>query len=202
MGKLITISRDYGCGALELSKVMAKGLGYEYLDNALIIDLAKKMKTSEGELKSYEDGTSIGLFKFINRYMTDALVKTILGDDFSYVDDKSYKAALEGFFSDLADQGNVVVVGRAAQCILGDRDDVVRIRLVAPMEYRKRFLVAKQKVSLVDAGHILAKKDKERVAYHNALFFSYFNDPTLYHATINLGVVPQDTAIGMIKALL
>ena len=64
MGKAITISKYYGCGAVEVARKLSKELGYDYIDKSIVVDLAKKMKTSAGKMSTYEDGVSLGLFKF------------------------------------------------------------------------------------------------------------------------------------------
>ena len=202
MGKAITISRDYGCGAVELAQKLAKDLGYDYIDKALVVDLAKKMKTSEGELTSYEDGSSLGLFKIINEFMTAAKVQTILSDDFGYVNNDGYRVGLEGLMKDLADRGNVVIVGRGGQIILQNRPDVVHVRLIASMEFKKDFLASKTAITKEEAEAIITAKEEERKQYHLKMFDRYHNDPTLYHSTINLGLVNQRNAMEMIKELL
>ncbi len=202
MGKSITISRDYACGAVELARMLARELGYEYIDKNLVIDLAKKMNTSAGEVSSYEDGKSLGLFKSINEFMTTAKVQTILSKDFGYVDNEGYRIALQGLMADLADRGNVVIVGRGGQCILQDRPDVVRIHLIAPLEFKKSFLSAKAGITKGEAETIIKAKEDERRQYHEKMFNRYHNDPTLYHVTINLGLINQTTAIDLIRKLL
>ncbi|HOO37257.1 MAG TPA: cytidylate kinase-like family protein [Deltaproteobacteria bacterium] len=202
MGKAITISRDYGCGGVELARTLAKELGYEYIDKSIVVDLAKKMNTSEGEVSSYEDGSSLKLFKVINEFMTAAKVQTILSNDFGYVNNDGYRIGLEGLMKELADQGSVVIVGRGGQCILHNRPDVVHVRLIAPMEYKKEFYAAKSAITKDEAEAIITAKEEERKQYHLKMFDRYHNDPTLYHATINLGLVNQRYAIDMIKVLL
>lgn len=202
MGKSITISRDYGCGAVELAQALANDLGYEYIDKSLVVDLAKKMKTSEGEITSYEDGISLGLFKFIDKFMTTAKVKNILSDDFGYVDNEGYRIALEGLMADLADRGSVVIVGRGGQIILQNRPDVIHVRLIGSLEYKKGFLAAKSGMTREEAETLIKAKEDERRKYHEKMFNRYHNDPTLYHVMINLGQVNQAKAIEIVKELL
>ena len=202
MSKAITISRDYGCGALELSKELAKDLGYEYIDKTIVVDLAKKMKTSEGEVRALEEGRSYGLFKFIEKFMTRATVKTVLSTDLGYVDDEGYRTGLRELMNDLADLGNVVILGRGGQCVLENRTDVIHLRFVAPVEFRKEFLSAKSGISKEEAESLIKQKDQDRNMYMEKMFSKYTNDPTLYHLTINLALVNHATAIDMVKKLL
>lgn len=202
MGKAIAISRDFGCGGLELARALAQELGYAYLDKALIVELAQKLRTSEGEISSFEDGKSLGLFNFVSKYMTSAMVKGILGDDFGYVDLQNYRLALEGLMNDLADRGDVVIVGRGGQCILQNRSDVLRVGVIASVDYRRRFIANKQGITEEEAQYIISVRDHEQKKYHEVMFSRDNDDATLYHVIINLEQVDQDSAATVIKALL
>ena len=46
---------------------------------------------------------------------------------------KAYRQALAQVMAELAVQGNTVIVGRAGQVILGQRADVLHVRVVAPL---------------------------------------------------------------------
>ena len=70
------------------------------------------------------------------------------------------------------------------------------------MEYKKEFYAAKSAITKDEAEAIITAKEEERKQYHLKMFDRYHNDPTLYHATINLGLVNQRYAIDMIKVLL
>ncbi len=202
MGKAVTISKDFGCGALEMAKTLAAEMGYEYIDKALILELAKKMKTSCGEISSFEDGKSLAMFKFVSKYMTSAHVKKILSDDLGYVDDSSYCSALEGMMGELADRGNVVIVGRGGQCILHGREDVIHVRCIAPLDYKKIFLAEKQEMTRPEAESLIQEKEEQSRKYIEKLFSRYINDPTLYHITFNMAEIPQHSVVSMIRSLL
>jgi len=202
MGKAITLTKNYGCGGIELARSLAEDLGYEYIDKTLVVELARKMHTSEGEISSYEDGTTIPLFRFISKFMTSAKVKTILSDDFGYVDEDSYRLALEELMNDLADRGDVIIVGRGGQCILHDRPDVIHLRLVAPMDYKKKFLASKLGIPKEEAGKMIDHKEQERSRYIKVMFDKEDEDATLYHLALNLALVDKDAAKEIIKKLL
>jgi cytidylate kinase len=204
MGKAITISREHGCGGLELGKALAEDLGYEYIDKSIVVDLAKKMKTSQGMVSSLEDGGYLSLFKFINKFIGESTVQTIVSQskDLAYVNSEKYRAGLHGLMTDLADRGNVVIVGRGGQSILKNRADVVHVRVVAPLEFKKKFLAAKASISLQEAETMIRSKEDERRKYHEKMFNGSNTDPTLYHVVINMGLVSRPIAIEMIKKLL
>ena len=204
MGKAITISREHGCGGIELGKALAESLGYEYIDKSIVVDLAKKMKTSQGMVSSLEDGDYLSLFKFINKFVGESTIQTIVSQskDLAYVNSEKYRAGLHGLMNDLADRGNVVIVGRGGQFILRNRADVVHVRVVAPLEYKKKFLASKASISLQDAETIIKAKEEERRKYHEKMFNGSNTDPTLYHIIINIALVTRPIAVEIIQKLL
>jgi cytidylate kinase len=204
MGKAITISREHGCGGLELAKALAQNLGYEYIDKSLVVDLAKKMKTSPEVLSPLEDGEYLSLFKFISKFISESTIQTIVSQskDMAYVNSEKYRAGLYGLMNDLADRGNVVIVGRGGQCILRNRADVVHVRAVAPLEFKKKFLASKMSISIEEAQAAIKAKEDERRKYHEKMFGQDNSNPELYHMVINLGLVSRPLAVEMIKKLL
>ena len=194
MGKAITISREHGCGGIELGKALAESLGYEYIDKSIVVGLAEKMKTSG------EDGGYLSLFKFINKFTGESTATNIVSQskDLAYVNSEKYRAGLHGLMNDLADRGNVVIVGRGGQFILRNRADVVHVRVVAPLEYKKKFLASKASIPLQEAETIIKAKEEERRKYHEKMFNGSNTDPTLYHIIINIALVTRPIAVEMI----
>ena len=47
MGKIITISREFGSGGRELGKRLADALGYDYYDKEIITHISNKVGLSE-----------------------------------------------------------------------------------------------------------------------------------------------------------
>jgi cytidylate kinase len=204
MGKSITISREHGCGGIELARALADSLGYEYIDKSIVVDLAKKMGTSPGMVSSLEDGGYLALASFISKFISESTIQTIVSQskDLAYVNSEKYRAGLHGLMNDLADRGNVVILGRGGQCILQNRADVVHVRAVAHLEFKKKFLASKVSITLREAETIIKAKEEERRKYHEKMFNQDHTDPKLYHAVINLGMVNRPVAVEMIKKLL
>ncbi len=204
MGKAITVSREYGCGGIELGRALAESIGYEYIDKVMVVNLAKKMNTSPGMVSSLENGEYLALSKYIGKFISETTIQTVVSHskDMAYVNSDKYRVALESLMYDLADRGGVVIVGRGGQCILKDRADVVHVRAVAPLEFKKKFLAAKRSVSLEEAEITITAKEEERRKYHEKMFNLDSSDPALYHAVFNLGFISRPIAVEMIKKLL
>ncbi len=62
---VITISRQVGAGGVTLGQRLAKRLGYRYVDNEIIEQVAEKVRVSSDEVRGFEKSGFIGLMEFI-----------------------------------------------------------------------------------------------------------------------------------------
>jgi cytidylate kinase len=79
-----------------------------------------------------------------------------------------------------------VIVGRGAQCILQDREDVFRAFVYGP--WRERAVrVCRRPISASDAERSIRSADDERAHYIKTYFGRDWKDPALYHLMISSG---------------
>ena len=119
MGKrIITISREFGSGGRFIGEETAKKLGITYYDKNIINEIAEKSGLSpEYVQESAELSPKKGLFAyaFAGRDITGKSI-----EDMVY--EAQRKVILE-----LADRESCVIIGRNADYILKDRDDVLNV---------------------------------------------------------------------------
>jgi cytidylate kinase len=111
---------------------------------------------------------------------------------------RAYRRQIERIILELADQGNVVIVGRGGQVVLRGRPDVLHVRVVAPPEVRVAWLQQEKGLSLEAAQTGLAQRDKSRAGFLRRSFKIQVNDPTLYHLTLNTGFLDLSQAATVI----
>jgi len=189
---VVTISRSFGTGAREIGQGIAKDLGYTYLDKDLFNILSKKMHIPPGELEDLE----VKNWKK-QKILTD-LVRTrypkLIAKE---IDEEHYMKSIAMLIRELADQDNIIIVGRGGQCILAERPDTYHFRLIADMEDRVHFL---KKISKFDhvSDEILVKmiekEDRLRKSYMEDHFHADWDEPSLYHLIINLSRVSVSLA--------
>ena len=59
MGKIITVSREFGSGGRELGKRLADELGFSYYDREIVITLAERTGLDESFVEKQLEGDSI-----------------------------------------------------------------------------------------------------------------------------------------------
>jgi cytidylate kinase len=98
----------------------------------------------------------------------------------------------------LADRGNVIIIGRAANVITRGLNYAFHVRLVGSLEKR---LAHVQQVTGLDGNAALdyiRKEDRGRQRYLKKYFEADLDNPLLYHLVINTDLVSYDRAAAMI----
>ena len=94
----------------------------------------------------------------------------------------------------LAGLGNVILVGRGANVILGHRPEAFHVRLVAALESRVAHMAELRGTSKKAARSYVEAEDKARQRFIRRYFQVDVNDPLLYNLVINVDRVPIDEA--------
>jgi cytidylate kinase len=189
-GFTIALSREVGALATTVGRVLGQRLGWSVYDNELVERVARDMKLRTQLLESLDERPGnwvIDTFRAFssNRVITgfdyvEHLLQTVLG---------------------LAARGQCVIVGRgAAQVLSGDQ--VLRVRLVAPLEFRVG-VIARQ----LGEGHDAARRHIEKLEHARTAFVKehFRKDPTNpanYDLIVNTGVFTVEEAADLILAAL
>jgi len=81
--------------------------------------------------------------------------------------------------------GNVVIMGRGAHAILGRRDDVLRVFLYAPLNWRIHHVVDALQAAERDAAAEVERIDRARRAYLRDYYQVEWGDPKHYDLCID-----------------
>jgi cytidylate kinase len=85
----------------------------------------------------------------------------------------------------LAELGNVILVGRAANVITAQLNHVFHVRLVGSEAERLKLVAEYYRLSRKKALQLMKKEDRARKRYVRRYFHQDIDDPLLYHLTIN-----------------
>lgn len=100
----------------------------------------------------------------------------------------------------LAELGNVILIGRAANVITAKLPHVVHVKLVAPLEARLRHCQESYDMTAKAAREFCQREDEGRRRYLKKYFQADVENPLLYDLTINTGAVSFHTAAALIAA--
>ena len=156
--RIITISREFGSGGRFIGEEVAKKLGIAYYDKNVINEIAEKSGLSPEYIQeNAELSPKRGLFAY-----------AFAGRDITgkSVEDMVYEAQRQVIL-ELADKEPCVIIGRNADYILKDRDDVLNVFIHGDAPEKTQRIRQIYHVSEKDAVKMMADTDKRRMANYN-----------------------------------
>jgi cytidylate kinase len=126
------------------------------------------------------------------------LVERILKDERGYIDEKIYLDYLVLIIAQIADEGDVVILGRGSQYILNDHPDAFHLLMIDEFENRVRFLKEHYELSESRAAKVVRGEDKRRKALFQKLGKTDYDDPFLYHLVLNMSKLSLEEAKKMV----
>jgi hypothetical protein len=199
--QLITISREYGAGGSELGVLLGKELGWRVLDHELVQQLAARLRCEEGEVKAMDEHVP----SLLERLASAAVITApeLRVQSMPWVTDPDCIAvAAREVLLEAARQLPLIVVGHGGNCLFRGRQDVLRVRVIAPFEVRVQRVARRTGAAAAQAAHEVRRKDSDRQHYLQRYYQSKLNDPCEYDLQINTAVVPLEAASRLVLALL
>ena len=184
---IITISREFGSGGRTIGRMAAEKLGIPCYDQELI----EKIAEESGLLKTYVEEKSENV---PGGWLSFTTGRDIYGhslqDDLNRAQTKVIK--------ELAEQGPCVIIGRCADYILNDRDDLLKVFIHASMEKRAERIVNQYGERAEDPIQRLKEKDKQRKAYYQLYTDRKWGEMAHYHLALDSGVLGLETCAEII----
>lgn len=168
-GIIVTIAREHGSCGKRIAQLVAERMG--------VACYYKEMTA----LAAKEIGLDQQFVSDINENSPELLRSLYLSTDVV----QQAIVAQEQIIRKIADNGSCVIVGRAADYVLSDYRDVVRIFIHAPKEYRVK-KVMEMYGDTEEAGRkSIVRSDAARSAYYNSISGGQWGDPHSYDLCID-----------------
>lgn len=183
---LITVSRQYGAGGSEVARRVAEALGWRLVDNELVERVAARAGVPPAEVAELEERTP----SFVERLagVLAAATPELFPPPTGTVPELSEPTLVritERVVAEVAAEGRVVLVGRAAPAVLARERDALHVKLVASPAFRARMTAERLGVDVKEAERVVARTDARRERYHREHYGRDWNDPTHYHMVLN-----------------
>lgn len=198
---VITISREYGCPGNRIAETLTQILTnknhinggqdqWKWLSKEIIDDTAHKLKMTPSLINEIANKKERGFFENIALFFSDEYYPT----------DGKVQNTIAGFIHQAAEEGYVVLLGRAAEIITQNFTNAIHIKLFAPIDWRNEIVSIEENVSHSTAKKICAENDRQREAFRN--YFRGEKDPmSFYDMTFNCKTLSDDEIIEMILIL-
>jgi len=188
MSFIITIGRQYVSGGRFIGQELAKELNVPFYDNDLLAKAAVNSGIDEDVVKLYDEKKD-GVFS--------GFIPSLYGYDMT-MGQKVFLAQFE-VIKKIAAEGSAVIVGRCADYVLKDKENVVSVFIMAPEEDCVKRAVKYYGMDEKKAREYIKKTDKKRASYYNFYTDRKWSEASNYDLCINSNIGIKET-VDVIKA--
>lgn len=178
-GVIITISREHGSQGKKIGELVAKQLGIPYYykeltalaaaESGLDKEYIKKVSSNDGEQISQE------------LYLTTSPAKYAI-------------EAQDAVLKEIATQGSCVIVGRAADYVLRDQKNLLRVFIYAPKEMRVKNIMSMYGDDEKSATKNIDRSDKNRADYYSLISGQKWGNPRNYDLCVDASLGKEKVA--------
>ncbi len=203
---IITISRELGAGGGEIARRVAAALGWRVVDNELVDQIAARTGLSPAEVRDREERAP-GFLERLIRMLTKAAPEmlTPAAERVPELEEANLVKITEAVVEEIALEGRVVLVGRAAPAVLSRDRDAIHVKIVAPQPARIEALMTRLGIGRDHATADVESSDANRKRYHEQYYERDWNDASQYHMVLNSVALGLDhsvaTIVGRAKTL-
>jgi cytidylate kinase len=183
MYRVITIEREYGCGAAEIARKLASKLGWKLWDRDLTAEIARVANVDPSSVSMCEERVDSTFQRLVKVFWRGSYERSASFSHQPFGPDRMVEVG-EEVMRDIAEQGNCVIVGRGAPYFLRERDDAFHVFLYAPRAEKLRRIQNLGK-SLKDAEDLVDTVDHERILFVKHYFGADWPTRSLYDVMIN-----------------
>lgn len=177
-GVIITISREHGTLGKQIGRKLSLELNIPFYYKELTALAAK------------ESGLDKEFISDVNENLPNYLYDLYLSTNVF----KQAMFAQESIIRKIADRGSCVIIGRAADYVLKDYPNVIKVFIHAPKEYRVNNLMKVYGDSLDEANYHIKRSDEARASYYYNITSQKWGNPNNYDILI-------DASIGIEKSV-
>lgn len=192
---VITISRQYGSGGLEVGQKVAQRLGISLYDKAILDSAAAEMKLPATEVEQRDQNISTAKL----------LENIILGNDIPQdtilsTDDRLFVAQSQ-FIRKVATSKPCVIIGRCADSVLRGRGHTLRVFIMSDKEFAARRIASIGKENTSEALVDIDRVNTARANHYWKYTGHRWGDAENYDIVINTGSIGIDKAVDIICEL-
>ncbi len=194
----VTISRSYGSGGGEIAARLARRLNWQLIDHEVVARIAHQLGITTAEAEERDEHVEGLVSRLLNGMHLAVPEAPVAVPALPGEREETYFEALRQVIESAANEGRVVIVGRAGQVLLANRRDTLHVRIVAPLERRIVYVARREGLSETRARERIQLKDRDRTRYLQSRYHCHPDDPLYYDLMITTGVLDLDSAVELV----
>lgn len=195
---MITISHHYGSGGSLIARGLGRRLNWSVWDKEIVHRTATENQLAEKDVDDKDERVET----FLER-LTGVLGLSTFETAYSvlpprWLTDAHLVRMTRAIVTDIATQGNAIIVGRAGNHLLAIRPATLHVFVVAPLAARIQTVMRTKRLTYGEAERRIAGMDKLRADYVRTFYDAEWSDPTQYHLLLNSAVWEEATCVDLI----
>lgn len=192
---ILNVGRQIGSGGKAIAKKLAEELGCKFYDKELLFLAAKESGFCEKffEQNDEQKGFLSSLFSLHSPYLSDG----------NFYNNKFSQEGLFKLQSDAirkaANEGSCVFVGRCADYILRNYNNVVNVFITANDADKKKRVMTRKECDEETAQNIIVDGERQRASYYNYYTGKKWGNSASYDLCINSSLLGIDKTANFIK---
>ncbi len=171
-GVIVTIAREHGSSGKQIGKIVAEKLNIPFYYK----EVAALAAQESGLHKEFISDININSPKILHDlYLSTTVVQQAI-------------KAQEQIIRKIADQGSCVIVGRAADYILSEYENIIKIFIYAPEEYKIKNIMKVYGDTYSEAVKNIQHSDEARAAYYHSISGSQWGNSHNYNLLIDSSI--------------
>lgn len=186
MFRLVTIEREYGCGAAAIAAQLAEHLGWKLWDHLLTEEIARIAKVDHSAVCRCDERMDSRMHRLAKAFWRGSYERSSpLGTQI--FDTDRMMSMMQDIMDRIGREGNAVVVGRGAPFFLRENPCAFHVFLYAPRAEKIRRTLADGHTE-EEAEELVDSVDRERISYIKHYFNADWPTRSLYHLMLNTAV--------------
>jgi len=197
---IVTVSRMFGSGGSDVAARVARALGWTLLDNAMVDEVAERLGLPSSEVSSIQERVPSLSERIASamRMATPEFVVPVSDATMTETAEMRVVDVTNRVMAEAVQQGNAVVVGRGAQCLLADRPDALHVFCYAPKPFLVEYAIAHRGVDRANAEQEVEKRNRQREQYVRRHWGRDWRSFDNYHLCIDTGRVGIEGAANLV----
>jgi cytidylate kinase len=190
-----------GTGSEAIGREAARKLGFGYLNEAIIAQVAQDHGMDADTVAEAERRKSF--FLRVAEAAARVTSVPVPPDPRVYEPDQTdmLLSLIRDTVQDAAERGSVVLAAHAACYACADRLDVLRVGITAPLPARESRVASALGITGTEAAKQLRRSDAGRASYLKRVYGVGEESPADYDIVLNTGRLAPDAAVGLILGL-
>ncbi len=196
---VVTISAAYGAAGAEIAPAVADRLGLPFHDRMIPAQVAGRLGVPVAEAEANDETVVGGWWRLVASLSTMPDVGGVLPAPEVH-DARAYRDQTERVLTEIASPSGVggVVLGRAAAMVLGQRPDVLHVRLGGPRDRRLQAAVARSGRPAEEVRREMDATDRAREAYLRHFYRTDTTSLRHYHLVIDSTTLSVPTVVELV----